>query len=95
MIQLVRKLVYIVPMIVVGIAPLAAQIKDITDLKARIPAVRDSTERVAVYARLGMLYTNRSLDSCYYFGARALDLAKRINDKAGQAEALNVLAFFT
>jgi len=94
MIQLVRKLVYIVPMIMVGIAPLAAQIKDITELKARIPAVRDSTERVAVYARLGMLYTNRSLDSCYYFGARALDLAKRINDKAGQAEALNVLAFY-
>ncbi|WP_326328073.1 ATP-binding protein [Parapedobacter sp. 10938] len=73
---------------------MAAQIKDITALKARIPALRDSMEQVAIYARLGMLYTNRSLDSCYYFSSRALDLAKRINDKAGEAEALNVLAFY-
>lgn len=94
MIRLVRKLVYIVPMIMVGFVPLKAQIKDITELKARIPALRDSTERVALYARLGMLYTNRSLDSCYYFGARALDLAKRINDQTGRADALNVLAFY-
>jgi len=94
MIRFVRKLVYIVPMIMVGIVPLKAQIKDITELKARIPAVRDSTERVALYARLGMLYTNRSLDSCYYFGARALDLATRIDDQTGRADALNVLAFY-
>ncbi len=94
MIRFVRMLVYIVPMIMVGIAPLRAQIKDITELKARIPAVRDSTERVALYARLGMLYTNRSLDSCYYFGARALDLATRIGDQTGRADALNVLAFY-
>ena len=91
---LVLKLACIVPMMVLLSSPLAAQIKDITALKARIPALRDSTERVTLYARLGMLYSNRSLDSCYYFGARALDLAKRINDKAGEAEALNVLAFY-
>lgn len=94
MTELVRKPVYIVLLIITGIAPLKAQIKDITELKARIPALRDSTERAALYAQLGMLYTNRSLDSCYYFGARALDLAKRINDKTGEAEALNVLAFY-
>ncbi|GGG80197.1 hypothetical protein GCM10007415_10750 [Parapedobacter pyrenivorans] len=73
---------------------LVGQIKDITALRARIPTLRDSTERVALYARLGMLYTNRSLDSCYYFGARALDLAKRIKDRPGEAEAMNVLAFY-
>lgn len=84
----------IVPMMILLSSPLVAQIKDITALKARIPSLRDSTERVALYARLGMLYSNRSLDSCYYFGARALDLAKRISDKAGEAEALNVLAFY-
>src|SRR5690606_3104376 len=91
--RLVVSLACIVPMMVVLSYPLLAQIKDITALKARIPALRDSTERVALYARLGMLYANRSLDSCYYFGARALDLAKRIHDKSGEAEALNVLAF--
>src|SRR5690606_19462913 len=84
----------IVLAMVVLSSPLVAQIKDISALRARIPALRDSTEQVALYARLGMLYTNRSLDSCYYFGARALDLAKRINDKAGEAAALNVLAFY-
>lgn len=88
------KLACAVPVMVILSCPLVAQIKDITALKARIPALRDSTERVALYARLGMLYSNRSLDSCYYFGARALDLAKRINDKEGEAEALNVLAFY-
>lgn len=92
--RLALKLACTVPMMIVLSTPLVAQIKDISALKARIPALRDSTERVAIYARLGMLYANRSLDSCYYFGARALDLAKRINDKAGEAEALNVLAFY-
>ncbi|MGV3762322.1 ATP-binding protein [Parapedobacter sp.] len=92
--RLLLKLACIVPMVVAMSGPLDAQIKDITALKARIPALRDSVEQVAIYARLGMLYSNRSLDSCYYFGARALDLAKRINDKAGEAEALNVLAFY-
>ena len=81
-------------MMLVLCSSLIGQIKDITALKARIPTLRDSTERVALYARLGMLYTNRSLDSCYYFGARALDLAKRIKDKPGEAEAMNVLAFY-
>lgn len=90
------KLACVVPTVILMLlsCPLFAQIKDITALKARIPSLRDSTERVAVYARLGMLYSNRSLDSCYYFGARALNLAKRINDKTGEAEALNVLAFY-
>lgn len=92
--RLAPKLACIVLAMVVLSSPLVAQIKDISALRARIPALRDSTEQVALYARLGMLYTNRSLDSCYYFGARALDLAKRINDKAGEAEALNVLAFY-
>ena len=92
--RLVLNLACIVPMMILLSSPLVAQIKDITALKARIPSLRDSTERVALYARLGMLYSNRSLDSCYYFGARALDLAKRISDKAGEAEALNVLAFY-
>lgn len=92
--RLALNLACIVSVMVVLSTPLVAQIKDITALKARIPALRDSTERVAIYARLGMLYSNRSLDSCYYFGARALDLAKRINDKSGEAEALNVLAFY-
>lgn len=92
--RLVLKLACIVPMMSVIGGPLVAQIKDITALKARIPDLRDSTEQVTLYARLGMLYSNRSLDSCYYFGARALDLAKRINDKGGEAEALNVLAFY-
>jgi len=92
--RLAPKLACIVLTMVVFNSPLAAQIKDISALRARIPALRDSMEQVALYARLGMLYTNRSLDSCYYFGARALDLAKRINDKAGEAEALNVLAFY-
>lgn len=92
--RFVRILVYVVPMMIVWISPLRAQIKDITALKARMPLLRDSTEQVALYARLGMLYTNRSLDSCYYFGARALDLAERINDQPGRAEALNVLAFY-
>src|SRR5690606_14895656 len=90
----VLNLACIVPMMILLSSPLVAQIKDITALKARIPSLRDSTERVAFYARLGMLYSNRSLDSCYYFVARALDLAKRISDKAGEAEALNVLAFY-
>ena len=94
MIRCVRNLVYIVPMVMISILPLRGQIKDITELKARIPALRDSVERAALYARLGMLYTNRSLDSCYYFGARALDLAERIDDPNGRAEALNVLAFY-
>src|SRR3546814_14475386 len=92
--RLVLNLACIVPMIMVTGYPLVAQIKEITALKARIPTLRDSTERVVLYARLGMLYSNRSLDSCYYFGGRALDLAKRINDEAGEAEALNVLAFY-
>lgn len=92
--RLAPKLACVVLAMVVLSSPLVAQIKDISALRARIPALRDSTEQVALYARLGMLYTNRSLDSCYYFGARALDLAKRINDKAGEAEALNVLAFY-
>lgn len=94
--RLVLKLACVVPTVILMLlsGPLVAQIKDITALKARIPSLRDSTERVALYARLGMLYSNRSLDSCYYFGARALDLAQRINDEAGEAEALNVLAFY-
>lgn len=73
---------------------LFAQIKDITALKSRIPVLTDSIERVSIYSHLGMLYTNRSLDSCYYYGAHALDLAKRIKHKAGEADALNVLAFY-
>ena len=92
--RLVLKLACIIPVILLMSAPTAAQIKDITALRARIPTLRDSTEQVLLYARLGMLYSNRSLDSCYYFSARALDLAKRINSKAGEAEALNVLAFY-
>lgn len=92
--RLAVKLACIVPVIVVLGSPVTAQISDIAALRARVPDLRDSTERVALYARLGMLYTNRSLDSCYYFGARALDLAKRIHDKSGETEALNVLAYY-
>ena len=92
--RLVLKLACIIPVILLVTAPVAAQIKDITALRARIPFLKDSTEQVLLYARLGMLYSNRSLDSCYYFGARALDLAKRIDNREGEAEALNVLAFY-
>lgn len=81
-------------MLMPNVGFLFGQTKDITALKARIPELRDSTERTLVYARLGMLYTDRSLDSCYYFGSRALDLAKRIGSREGEAEALNVLAFY-
>ncbi len=84
----------ITTLLLLSIESLQAQMKDISALRARIPSLTDSTERVSVYARLGMLYTIRSLDSSYYFSARALDLAKRIKYRRGEAEALNVLGFY-
>lgn len=71
-----------------------SQVKDITALKSRIPKLQDSIQRASVYAKLGMLYTSRLLDSSYYYASRALELARQAGDKSVEAEALNVLAFY-
>lgn len=78
-----------------GICDLArGQLKDIAALRAQIPAAQDSVQLLDTYLRLGTLYINRSLDSCHYFGANALDLAGSIADKHRIAEALSILAFY-
>lgn len=61
--------------------PGQGQVKEITALRGQADAATDSVQRMKTFVRLGKMYVNRSLDSCYYFSASALELAKRIDDK--------------
>ncbi|HZH54351.1 MAG TPA: HAMP domain-containing sensor histidine kinase [Sphingobacteriaceae bacterium] len=51
-------------------------------------------DRANTMARLGMIYTQRSLDSSFHYGNAALELARSIKDGESEARALNVLAFY-
>lgn len=75
--------------------PLAivAQVSELRDLRAALESGVNAPEKAKIYARLGMLYTERSVDSSLYFGTKALDLAREVQYDEVEARAKSVLAF--
>lgn len=71
-----------------------AQSQTIPELYDRLERDLKPQERARTLARLGMIYTERSLDSSYFYGNRALELARSIKDKESEARAMSVLAFY-
>lgn len=71
-----------------------AQLSEIAALKDRLESAISPLEQATIYNQLGMLYTMRTLDSCYLYTSRGLELSKRIRDKRSEAEAMNVLGFY-
>lgn len=70
------------------------QSQTITQLYERLEMNLKPEERALTLARLGMVYTDRSLDSSYYYANQALELARNIKDREGEARAMSVLAFY-
>lgn len=71
-----------------------AQLSKINQLKDQLQKVDTELGRAEIYSQLGMLYTNRALDSAYYYGSLALEASEKLKDQKVKADALNVLAFY-
>lgn len=92
--RLLTKLVLTIGFITIFHGVSVSQLMEIDKLKRQLEKENSEIETARVYTRLGMLYTNRSLDSTYYYAARALDIAQNHQNKEIEAHALNVLAFY-
>ncbi|MBO9618864.1 MAG: HAMP domain-containing histidine kinase [Niabella sp.] len=71
-----------------------AQLAAIRNLQERLPFIKDSTAYVDALNKLGLLYYQKTWDSCYYYGKKANDIAKRIHYPPGIAGSLNVLGIY-
>lgn len=71
-----------------------AQLSKINHLKDQLQKADTELGRAEIYSQLGILYTNRALDSAYYYGSLALEASEKLKDQKVKADALNVLAFY-
>ncbi|WP_157547253.1 sensor histidine kinase [Niabella soli] len=71
-----------------------AQLAAIRNLQRDLPLIKDSTDYVDALNKLGLLYYQKTWDSCYYYGRKANDIAKRIHYTSGIAGSLNVLGIY-
>lgn len=71
-----------------------AQLTAIRSLQTNLPFIKDSAAYVDALNKLGLLYYQKTWDSCYYYGRKANDIAKRIHYSSGIAGSLNVLGIY-
>ncbi|MRG44512.1 hypothetical protein GFS24_05275 [Chitinophaga sp. SYP-B3965] len=69
-----------------------AQTALIKEAKAKLVFSKDSIERVNTLNRVGFLYHEKDIDSCFSYGMKAKILAGKIHYAKGIADADNVLA---
>jgi tetratricopeptide (TPR) repeat protein len=50
--------------------------------------IKEGTNTIALFIRLGSGYMYSSTDSCYYYGSRAFELSKTLDDRNGQIVGL-------
>lgn len=71
-----------------------AQPGELDDLKASLPKIKDSLRYIDAINRIGMLMYERNVDSTFYYGKKAREMAWRLRYKKGEADALNNLGVF-
>jgi len=60
--------------------------------RQQLPFLKDSLQLVMALKRIGMLYTMKDPDSCFYYGIKAKAMARRLHYAKGEACADNVIA---
>jgi two-component system NtrC family sensor kinase len=71
----------------------AQNLESIDSLKYKLSNAGTDTDRVYLMSRLCNWYATKIPDSSFYYGQKALDLARRIRYPKGEAMALNSLGF--
>ncbi|MBO9730513.1 MAG: HAMP domain-containing histidine kinase [Chitinophaga sp.] len=69
------------------------QSPQLPELMQELQAQRDSNEYVLTLGKIGALYMMINLDSSFYYGSRELEIASRLHDKRGMADAYDVISF--
>lgn len=69
------------------------QIQQIEQELQGLPLIKDSVSLVNSFNRLGMLYRNRNVDSCFYYGTKAKRMASNIHYPNGQIAADHLIAY--
>jgi len=72
----------------------AAQSQEVADLHASLPHAKDSLEYVDMLNQLGIYHHLGNADSCFWFAAKAREIATRLQYKKGMAGALKNLGIF-
>lgn len=69
------------------------QVQQIQEELHKLPFIKDSITRVNSLNRLGMLYRNRNIDSCFHYGMEAKRIATGVHYRKGQIDADHMIAF--
>jgi signal transduction histidine kinase len=72
----------------------SAQPNELDNLKASLSRIKDSLRYIDAINRIGMLMYERNVDSTFYYGKKAREMAWRLKYKKGEADALNNLGIF-
>jgi signal transduction histidine kinase len=71
-----------------------AQSPELRAIRSTLSHTRDSLRYVDALNRLAMLLYEKNIDSTFYYTRQAREIAERLNDDKGKADALNNLGVF-
>lgn len=70
-----------------------AQSPQLPELMQELHDQRDSSQYVLTLGKIGTLYMMINLDSCFHYASKELEIANRLQDKNGMADAYDVISF--